>query len=78
MQTDSDTGVIVTRSAEGIVDIRLNRPDRLNSFTAEMHRELAAALAEAKEATEKAFEKARSRIVDLQGDNMRQIGRAHV
>ena len=32
MQTDSDTGVIVTRSAEGIVDIRLNRPDRLNAL----------------------------------------------
>lgn len=38
--------ILVTRHA-GWVEIALNRPDRLNSFTGEMHRALAAALAEA-------------------------------
>jgi 2-(1,2-epoxy-1,2-dihydrophenyl)acetyl-CoA isomerase len=35
---------------EGIARITLNRPDRLNSFTAQMHQELRSALADATEA----------------------------
>jgi len=35
---------IIFDNVDGIARITLNRPDRLNSFTAEMHRELAAAL----------------------------------
>jgi 2-(1,2-epoxy-1,2-dihydrophenyl)acetyl-CoA isomerase len=46
----TDKGISVTYetilfdNADGIARITLNRPDRLNSFTTEMHRELAAAL----------------------------------
>jgi enoyl-CoA hydratase/carnithine racemase len=47
MQTDSDTGVIVTRSAEGIVDIRLNRPDRLNALGVDMTNAFLTAITEA-------------------------------
>lgn len=41
MQTDS---VITEKSAEGIVDIRLNRPDRLNALGVEMTDSLLAAI----------------------------------
>ena len=37
---------ILLRSADGIARITLNRPDRLNSFTAAMHGELRDALAQ--------------------------------
>jgi len=33
---------------DGVAELVLNRPERLNSFTTEMHREVAAALAEIK------------------------------
>lgn len=45
MQTD--TGIIVTRSAEGVVDIRMNRPDRLNALGVDMTNALLAAITDA-------------------------------
>ncbi len=45
MQTDS--GIVVEKSAEGVVDIRLNRPDRLNALGVDMTNALFAAITEA-------------------------------
>ena len=45
MQTDS--GVVVEKSSEGIVDIRLNRPDRLNALGVDMTNALLAAITDA-------------------------------
>jgi enoyl-CoA hydratase/carnithine racemase len=45
MQTD--TGIVVEKSAEGIVQIRLNRPDRLNALGVDMVDALLAAITEA-------------------------------
>ena len=45
MQTDS--GIQVEKSAAGIVDIRLNRPDRLNALGVDMTNALLAAITEA-------------------------------
>ncbi len=45
MQTDS--GIVVEKSAEGIVQIRLNRPDRLNALGVDMVDALLAAIADA-------------------------------
>lgn len=45
MQTD--TGIIVTRSVEGVVDIRMNRPDRLNALGVDMTNALLTAITEA-------------------------------
>jgi 2-(1,2-epoxy-1,2-dihydrophenyl)acetyl-CoA isomerase len=42
-----DYGTIDFKLDDGIARITLNRPDRLNSFTAEMHQELRSALGEA-------------------------------
>ncbi len=42
MQTDS--GIVIEKSAEGIVDIRLNRPDRLNALGVDMVDALLAAI----------------------------------
>ena len=41
---------IIFEEADGVARITLNRPDRLNSFTAHMHEELRDALAQAEEA----------------------------
>ncbi len=41
---------IIFEQSDGIARITLNRPDRLNSFTVQMHQELRSALAEAGEA----------------------------
>ena len=49
MQTDS--GIVVEKSAEGIVDIRLNRPDRLNALGVDMTDTLLAAITEAAAST---------------------------
>ncbi|HET9810754.1 MAG TPA: 2-(1,2-epoxy-1,2-dihydrophenyl)acetyl-CoA isomerase PaaG [Sphingomicrobium sp.] len=46
----SDYETIDCKVEDGIARITLNRPDRLNSFTAEMHQELRAALHDAAEA----------------------------
>ena len=42
-----DYGTIDFKLDDGIARITLNRPDRLNSFTADMHQELRSALGEA-------------------------------
>ena len=46
----ADYETIIFEEAGGIARITLNRPDRLNSFTAHMHEELKAALTEAEHA----------------------------
>ncbi len=43
------TAIILTERAEGVTTITLNRPDKLNSFNAEMHAALRAAIATAAE-----------------------------
>ena len=43
----SDTGIVVEKSAEGIVQIRLNRPERLNALGVDMVDALLAAIADA-------------------------------
>jgi enoyl-CoA hydratase/carnithine racemase len=47
---ESDSGIVIDRSAEGIVQIRLNRPDRLNALGVDMADALNAAITEAYEA----------------------------
>jgi 2-(1,2-epoxy-1,2-dihydrophenyl)acetyl-CoA isomerase len=41
---------IILEQADGVARVTLNRPDRLNSFTGQMHEELRAALAQAAQA----------------------------
>ncbi|WP_461470488.1 2-(1,2-epoxy-1,2-dihydrophenyl)acetyl-CoA isomerase PaaG [Pararhodobacter sp.] len=43
----SDSETILSSVADGVLEVTLNRPDRLNSFTEEMHLALRAALARA-------------------------------
>ena len=42
-----DSGIVIGKSAEGIVDIRLNRPDRLNALGVDMTNALLAAITDA-------------------------------
>src|SRR6185312_1538422 len=41
----AEMGVLVlVENAEGVAELTLNRPEKLNAFTIELHRELAAAI----------------------------------
>lgn len=42
--TSSDENMVLTHIEAGVLTITLNRPDRLNSFNDEMHRQLSEAL----------------------------------